>query len=38
MKSRTNGMDTRKTSVGDPDDGEDKNPPRKNIEKTYIEC
>ena len=36
MKSRTNEMDTRKTSIGGLDDSEDKNPPRKSLEKTHI--
>jgi hypothetical protein len=36
MKNRTSGMDTRKTSVGGSDDGGDKNPPRKSLEKTHI--
>jgi hypothetical protein len=36
MKSRTNGMDTRKTLVGGSDDGGDKDSPRKGLEKTHI--
>jgi hypothetical protein len=36
MKSRTSGMDTRKTPVGGSDDGGDKNPPRKILEKTHV--
>jgi hypothetical protein len=36
MKNRTSGMDTRKTPVGGSDDGGDKNPPRKNLEKTHV--
>jgi len=36
MKSRTSGMDTRKTPVGGSYDGGDKNPPRKSLEKTHV--
>jgi hypothetical protein len=36
MKSRTSGMGTIKTSVGDSDDDVDKEPSRKIIEKTPI--
>jgi hypothetical protein len=36
MKSRTNGMDTRKTTVGGSNDGGDKNTPRKNLDKTHV--
>jgi hypothetical protein len=38
MKSRISGMDTRKTSVGGSDDGGDKDPPNKSLEKTHITC
>jgi len=36
MKSRTGGMDTRKKLGGGLDDGGDKDPPRKGLEKTHI--
>jgi hypothetical protein len=35
-KNKTSGMETRKTSVGGSDDGGDKDPPRKNLEKSHI--
>jgi hypothetical protein len=35
-KNRTNGMEKRKASVGGSDDGGDKEPPRKNIEKSHV--
>jgi hypothetical protein len=36
MKSRINAMDTRKTPVGGSNDGGDKNPPRRILEKTHV--
>jgi hypothetical protein len=36
MKRRTSGIDTRKTLVGGSEDGGDKNPPRKSLEKKHV--
>jgi hypothetical protein len=36
MKKKTSGMDIRKTPIRSSDDGGDKNPPRKILEKTHV--
>jgi hypothetical protein len=36
MKHRTSGIEMRKTSVGSSNDGGDKDPPRKSLEKSHI--